>query len=153
MSVRCLGRFSRRGVQTSACSFVKPTNVGDDGKNVDQSDLKGPEFENPFHRTGRILWNDLKGIKNFGPLKYMRTDEENWNLHKHRLRDNGAIELVDQTRREGYIFPNHVDVCIIGGGAIGSSIAYHITNKVHNSLRVAVVEKDSSVSSSIEQIC
>jgi len=43
------------------------------------------------------------------------------------------------------IFPKTVDVLIVGGGVIGSSIAYWLQNKCRDGLTIAVVEKDLSV--------
>lgn len=43
------------------------------------------------------------------------------------------------------IFPKTVDVLIVGGGVIGSSIAYWIQNKCRDGITIAVVEKDSTV--------
>lgn len=42
-------------------------------------------------------------------------------------------------------FPSDVDVCIIGGGAIGSSIAYFLKERAKNELNIVVVEKDKTV--------
>lgn len=42
--------------------------------------------------------------------------------------------------------PSHCDVAIIGGGAVGSSIAYWLRNRIHNGLNVVVIEKDKCVS-------
>lgn len=47
--------------------------------------------------------------------------------------------------------PTHCDVAIIGGGAVGSSIAYWLKKKAGDGLKVAVVEKDKCVSF-LEQI-
>lgn len=38
------------------------------------------------------------------------------------------------------------DVVVIGGGVIGSSIAYWLKKKVYKDMRVVVVEKDPTVS-------
>lgn len=43
-------------------------------------------------------------------------------------------------------FPSDVDICIIGGGAIGSSIAYFLKEKAKHELNIVVVEKDKTVS-------
>lgn len=43
------------------------------------------------------------------------------------------------------IFPKTVDILIVGGGVIGSSIAYWLQNKCRDGLTIAVVEKDLSV--------
>lgn len=41
---------------------------------------------------------------------------------------------------------SHCDVAIIGGGAVGSSIAYWLKKRAGDGLKVAVVEKDKCVS-------
>lgn len=147
LSVRAFSRISTRNVCSSACNWMKPTNVGDDGKQKDFIESEAPPaMENPFYRTGRILKNDILSIKDKFPFVLLKRENENINIHKHRLRDDGKIEVEDEMTKQGYIFPHHVDVCVIGGGAIGSSIAYFLKEKVRSGLRVAVIEKDCTVS-------
>lgn len=62
------------------------------------------------------------------------------------------IKLATKPREErtsilSNIFPSHVDIVIIGGAAVGSSIAYFLKHKTGiNGLRIAVIEKDVTVS-------
>lgn len=43
------------------------------------------------------------------------------------------------------IFPRECDIVIVGGGAIGTSIAYWLRERIRKDFRVIVVEKDSKV--------
>ncbi|KAF2881130.1 hypothetical protein ILUMI_25041 [Ignelater luminosus] len=60
------------------------------------------------------------------------------------------IKLAAKPREEraaiiSNIFPRHVDIVIIGGAAVGSSIAYFLKHKTGiNGLRIAVIEKDAT---------
>ncbi|CAG9858699.1 unnamed protein product [Phyllotreta striolata] len=84
------------------------------------STLFSEERENPVWRTIRILAEDLQ----FRKRKYPVTQED--------------YDLV--VSRE---FPRHVDIVIIGGGAIGTSIAYWIkkfTN--YDGVSLIVLDKD-----------
>lgn len=54
--------------------------------------------------------------------------------------------VVDSTS-----YPYHADVVIIGGAAMGSSIAYWIKKIAGEGLSVLVIEKDPSVSIVIEK--
>lgn len=77
--------------------------------------------ENPVSRTIKIIGNDLKRAVN-----------------KFTTNSNDDVPL-DQ-------FPTFCDVAIIGGGAIGSSIAYWLKERTRKGLKVAVIEKDPTVS-------
>lgn len=85
-------------------------------KQLHLTKVKYEKFENPITRTFRILGNDLKRAANLGNITPV--DEE---------------------------FPSHCDVVVIGGGAMGSSIAYWLKHRAGEGLRVAVVERDPTV--------
>lgn len=50
------------------------------------------------------------------------------------------------------LFPTHVDILIVGGGAIGSSIAYFLKEKVLSGCRVAVVDRDFTVNYDLTEV-
>ena len=88
-------------------------------RNFHQSVQRNTNREHPFSRTIRILTDDIK-------------------------------YLFSNQSKESYLenlFPSHVDILVIGGGAIGSSIAYWIKEKTGpKGLKMVVVEKDGTVS-------
>ena len=68
----------------------------------------------------------------------------------HRKYKNKAIDyktgrVIDWDHPGAPIFPNHVDVAIVGGGAIGCSVAYWAKKLGLGSLRIAIFEKDPTV--------
>lgn len=83
------------------------------------SNVLSKKQENPILRTLRILNNDLKMI---------------------------TMSKSEQTNVLNNIFPHYVDVVVIGGAAVGSSIAYFLKEKTGlNGLKIAVIEKDPTV--------
>lgn len=74
----------------------------------------------PLRRTWRILKNDFKRVME-------RINDPFGDYHPHS------------------IFPEHCDILIIGGGIMGSSIAYWLKERALDGLRVVVVERDITI--------
>lgn len=98
-----------------ACILLKKSLV-QHARQFHLSKVKCDEAENPISKTFRILGKDIKHAAGF---------------------DKSTTRVDD--------FPAHVDVAVIGGGAMGSSIAYWLKERTRRGLSVAVIERDRSV--------
>lgn len=126
---------------------VKPQQIGTGAEYTDNTHLQPPGFENPIHRTGRILADDIRSLKDYFPFNMFKKQDLPSKLKHHILPDfNGMWDMVPESTPERDLFPSHVDICIIGGGAIGSSIAFFLKEKAKHGLNIVVVEKDKTVS-------
>lgn len=82
------------------------------------------EGEHPLRRTFKILGGDLIRAKD-------------------KLLQRPTSKALD-------LFPTHVDILILGGGAMGTSIAYWLKEKSgSHGMSVVVIEKDTTVRMSI----
>lgn len=81
--------------------------------------LRPPAGPDPISRALKILRNDMKSLPNF-------------------------VGLRPPDDREA-IYPEHVDILVIGGSTMGSSCAYWLKEKARDGLRIVVIEKDSTV--------
>ncbi|KAK5646633.1 hypothetical protein RI129_005097 [Pyrocoelia pectoralis] len=89
-------------------------------RGIHTSVMNMQEQEHPISRTVRILKDDL--------TNFVKTPFQ------------GPTNPPN-------IFPRHVDIAIIGGGAIGSSIAYFLKEKTGlRGVNIVVIEKDSTYS-------
>ncbi|KAL7739256.1 hypothetical protein ACLKA6_008727 [Drosophila palustris] len=128
-------------LQRACSSGAKPT--GSTGKNGNVEKNRGDiEDPHPIRRTFRLLGNDMRKIKEFfvpQEHKYGNDLEHTKTTSKFKFRGNsGQLD----------VFQTHCDVLIIGGGGIGSSIAYWLKEKAREGLNVVVVEKDETYSRS-----
>lgn len=102
------------------------------------------KYSNPLARTVGIMTDDIKDYFTFGGSSSTQTPvEENVNeadAQKGNIKSKGKTS----SSKVGDIFPEHCDVLVIGGGAVGSSVAYHLKERALEGLRVVVVEKDSN---------
>lgn len=137
-TVRCLtdDKDLVKNVEKASTVYKRP----EDWKKLEVQDdptLKVVD-ENPISRTHRILKEDVVGIKKFVPVVNEKSWGENVSMFKHTLLGGGEGYPEDE------IFPSHVDVVIIGGGAIGSSVAYFLKERAREGLRIAVLERDKT---------
>jgi len=95
------------------CSIINARFSSDLSKGQDESYPEIPSGENPLKRVYRLFMNDMKNLRKG---RFIIPDEE--------------------------FFPSFCDVVIIGGGAIGSSIAFWLKQRVGKGLKVVVVEQD-----------
>ncbi|EDW63691.1 FAD-dependent oxidoreductase domain-containing protein 1 [Drosophila virilis] len=101
-------------------------------------DGNDPNDKHPIRRTFRLLGNDMRKIKEFfvpKDDKYEDEDKPQPIATSRKFNFGGDKGNVDE-------FQTHCDVLIIGGGGIGSSIAYWLKQKARDGLNVVVVEKD-----------
>lgn len=116
-----------------------------DNKNESSHGIKLPAAENPFSRTARLLKTDLKKVGS-----YIGFGEKKQTLI------NDTVEMKDSEHLSNYShekqFQSHCDVLVIGGGGIGSSVAFWLKKRARNGLHVVVAEKDNSVSNLTKNI-
>lgn len=138
-------RITSRSLHLTACCTIKEKRP-EDYQVIDARSIEPPPQENPFFRTGRILKADLLKVKRFFSLSDEDKKPENISLHKHVLLGDDKETIITEKKDDDYLFPSYCDILIIGGGAIGSSIAYWLKERAREGLNVVVVEKDKTVS-------
>lgn len=72
--------------------------------------------------------------------------KQDWKNLKKCLSFNSSASDFEALFERPNVIPNQCDVLIIGGGAIGSAIAYWLKHTMHKEeFHVVVVEKDPTV--------
>uniref|UniRef100_A0A1A9W064 FAD-dependent oxidoreductase domain-containing protein 1 n=1 Tax=Glossina brevipalpis TaxID=37001 RepID=A0A1A9W064_9MUSC len=120
---RFYSQFHARSLTTSVVYCNKNKGLGD--KN------------HPITRTLNILKNDMKTVRDLllpsSWVDKISGTSETSNLKQFRgEKSNSPAEL----------FQTHCDILIIGGGGVGSSVAYWLKEKARDGLSVVVVERD-----------
>ncbi|XP_068241917.1 FAD-dependent oxidoreductase domain-containing protein 1-like [Palaemon carinicauda] len=116
---------------------------------ADREKIKGPiyktRYENPISRTVGILGDDLKeyfGLQSRRVRRIVATTER---IFSDKKTENvERTKPIDHEYKAKSVWPGTCDVLIIGAGAMGSSIAYHLQERALQGLRVVVVEQDYS---------
>lgn len=110
-----------------------------------QNDPQAPNEENPMSRTFNILKTDLNKFTDKFKSNKTSTQEEISDEEKLKRFEGCSSHDGPQD-----IFQTHCDVLVIGGGGVGSSVAYWLKQRVRDGLNVVVVERDSTVSKAIQ---
>ena len=134
--------FERKMLQKSWPIILRPRFLSLSSKwcNEDSNIDKNIRPENPVDRTLRILKDDMTKVKKAITPKFLQRKSTDEPIDIKKL-DNFL-----ENRDRSDIFQSHCDIVVIGGGGVGSSIAYWLKKKAREGLNVVVVEKDSTVS-------
>ena len=76
----------------------------------------------------------------------LKSFKKDWKRLKRVFSPNREFSDFEALWKGSEIIPTECDVLIIGGGAIGSSIAYWLKQKIYrDEFKVVVIEKDPTV--------
>lgn len=165
-TLSALGKFSRLNILYGLCSSQHVTKVSRHCLS-----LLCPFYENSS-KNQKLVYN-FRQLKHSGPMEraYTTVSDDIKDLYGRR-RDTtqriatkagkdvemkaGMSRKTITTKKSVYepsasgvaeaVWPSHCNVLVVGGGAVGSSIAYHLKEHARDGLSVVVVEEDPTVS-------
>lgn len=133
--IRPIGRQIRT---ISSSSSLLSSNAGGNNDNNNT-----PREENPMARTFNILKTDLKKFKDkFKSSNPTKESSEELSDDDQKLQRFQGVSSIGNED----IFQTHCDVVVIGGGGVGSSVAFWLKERARDGLNVVVVERDPTVS-------
>lgn len=143
---RCLGLKGQRrnfSVSGRTCRQQKPPPDEESNAQVDQksSGYSKQNYDSPISRTFGIMSNDIRNY--FGRVKNLNPFTPN-DSSSSQLSESNSLSSVAAQREN--IFPSHCDILVVGGGIMGTSIAYHLKERALQGLNIVVVEQDNTVS-------
>ncbi|KAK3880138.1 hypothetical protein Pcinc_015340 [Petrolisthes cinctipes] len=133
----------------SYCQHKPPPTDKETKAQVDQNDLeKSPsgyakqDYANPILRTFGIISGDVRNFLGLARDAPVNTSKSSSARQVSDPNNSSSSSLARHKRED--IWPAHCDVLIVGGGIMGTSIAYHLKEKALQGLNVVVVEQDKS---------
>ncbi|XP_037806168.1 FAD-dependent oxidoreductase domain-containing protein 1 [Lucilia sericata] len=109
------------------------------------SDNQGQDDNHPVKRSLNILKNDMKKVTNFFKPNASSKTNEGASSGSETDDLDEKLKRFQGTQGAGAsddLFQTHCDVVVIGGGGVGSSVAFWLKEKAREGLNVVVVERD-----------
>lgn len=129
---RLVGPLKKQIRTFASSSSSSNTGSGTEGDNTGDAN-------NPIRRTLNILKNDVKRMTNA-----FKSSPKSSDYASEKIQNISKVSQ-DAYSAPGDIFQTHCDVVVIGGGGVGSSVAYWLKERARDGLNVVVVEKDNTV--------
>uniref|UniRef100_A0A0P4WD52 FAD dependent oxidoreductase domain-containing protein n=1 Tax=Scylla olivacea TaxID=85551 RepID=A0A0P4WD52_SCYOL len=149
---------SRRGLSLSCQTYESKKDdedLGTEKEKVEQK-FRKYEYSNPYERAFGILKDDVasfyKKRKKFFEDIITRAQSNAEAKAKPAPKNIYGFEPSGADVGEN-VWPSFCDVLVVGGGAMGSSVAYHLKEKARGGLNVVVVEEDPGVSYVFSLFC
>lgn len=150
-----VAQVSKRNLSLSCPTYENKNSENQNSEKDKVYKFRQFKHPNPVERAFRVLSDDVKDFyrRKRDTLQQItsaaredadtkagisrRTGTAKENVYDFEPSTSGAAEAV---------WPAHCDVLVVGGGAVGSSIAYHLKQHARDGLSVVVVEEDPTVS-------
>ncbi|KAG0720237.1 FAD-dependent oxidoreductase domain-containing protein 1 [Chionoecetes opilio] len=150
-----MDEFFRGQRRSLSLSYQTYENNKDNENNKDKEDLgtekekqykfRRYQYSNPMERAFGIVKDDVVSFFK-GHKKYFEEVKNETSEKTETKADTACREIYDFDPSKSDVaqnlWPTYCDVLVVGGGAVGSSIAYHLKETARDGLNVVVVEQD-----------